>query len=208
MADIHPFTLKAFDDEVQAQADLQRLRAEILAAEAERDRIREESRREGFEQGRREGVELAAKAERERVAGEVAALRDVIGKAAAAIAEQRAGLAASGERDLVKLALAVAAKVVKTEIQLGKPVALENLHRAVELTALRHELQVLLNAQDLARIEEYLPELRREYSEVQKISLEAAPGIEPGGVIVQTRSGSVDLTIDGQLDQIARGLLG
>ncbi len=97
---------------------------------------------------------------------------------------------------------------MKAEIQLGKPVATENLRRAVELTALRHEVKVLLNAQDLARIEEYLPDLRREFSDVQKIVLEAAADLQPGGVIVQTRTGSVDTSIDGQLDQIARGLLG
>ena len=48
MSDIHPFDLKSFDAEVQAAADLERVRAEIREAEARRDLIRDEARREGL----------------------------------------------------------------------------------------------------------------------------------------------------------------
>ena len=99
-------------------------------------------------------------------------------------------------------------KIVKTTISAGAPVAIENLRRAIELTASRRELKVLLHERDLARIEEFLPELRREFADVRKIALEPSPAVEPGGVIVQTREGSVDATIATQLDQIERGLLG
>ena len=115
---------------------------------------------------------------------------------------------AATERDLLKLSLAAAAKVVKTEIAAGRPVAEANLRRAVELTARRQELQVLVHPDDLARIEAYLPELRREFSEIHKIAIDAAPGVDRGGVIIQTREGSVDATIATQLDQIERGLIG
>lgn len=198
MADIHPFDLKSFDAEVQAQADLEKLRAEIRAAEAERDRIRDDARREGLELARKDAIEAAIQA--------AAPLADLLRRAAEAVEATRADLVAAGERDLVKLALAVAAKIVKTQI--SSDVAVENLRRAVELTASRRELKVLLHAQDLARIDAYLPDLRREFGDVRKISLEAAPAVEPGGVIVQTREGSVDATIAAQLDQIGRGLLG
>ena len=40
MQDVRPLDLMAFDDEVQAQADLLRLREEIKAAEAQRDSVR------------------------------------------------------------------------------------------------------------------------------------------------------------------------
>lgn len=204
MADVQPFDLRSFDAEVQAQADLEKLRAEIRAAEAERDRIRDEARREGLDLARRDALELATKA----AAAEAAPLADLLRKAAAGIEERRAALIAEAERDLVRLMMIVATKIVKTEIQAGRPVAEANLRRAVELTARRHELKVLLHPDDLARIEAFLPELRREFSDVQKIALEASPAVDRGGAIVQTREGSVDATIAAQLDQIERGLLG
>ena len=199
MADFHPFDLKSFDAEVQAAADLERLRAEIREAEAERDRIRDQARREGLELAKADAIDVARR--------DAAPLADLLRRAADALKDRRAELTMLAERDLIKLALRIAAKVVKKEIAAGT-VAVENLRRAIELTASRRELKVLLHEQDLARVEAYLPDLRREFSDLQKIALEPSPAVEPGGVIVQTREGSVDATIAAQLDQIERGLLG
>ena len=199
MADIHPFDLKSFDAEVQAAADLERLRAEIREAEAERDRIRDEARREGLELAKADALEIVRR--------EAAPLADLLRQAAAALREKQSELTTLAERDLVKLALQIAAKVVKKEIAAGA-VAVDNLRRAIELTANRRELKVLLHEQDLAKIEQVLPELRREFADLRKIELNPSPAVEPGGVIVQTREGSVDATIAAQFDQIERGLLG
>ena len=208
MPDIRPFELRAFDEEVQAQADLQRLRGEIEAAQAERDRIRDDARREGLELARREALEEAVKRERERVAIETAGLAELLRRAASAIEEKRSELAAAGERDLVKLALAVAARIVKAEVQAGKPIAAENLRRAVELTLRRQEIRVQIHPADLQLIETYLPELRRDYADLQKVALEPNAALGRGGVVVQTREGSVDAAIATQLEEIERGLLG
>jgi flagellar assembly protein FliH len=199
-----PFDLRSFDADVEARADLERVRAELRTLEAERDRLRAEIRRDGLEDARREAFEEASKT----IAAETAALGDLLRKAATAVDAKRSELAAVGERDLVKLALAVAAKIVKAAVVLDRPVAEENLRRAVELTARRRELRVLLHPEDLARVEAYLPALRRDFSDLQALPLEADPSVARGGVIVQTREGSVDATIAAQLDQIERGLLG
>jgi flagellar assembly protein FliH len=208
MQDVRPLALRAFDDEVQAQADLARLREEIKAAEAQRDAVRDAARREGLELGRLDALEQASKVERERVAADTAGLADLLRKAASSIEEKRASLAGAAERDLVKLALAVAAKIVKAEIRGGKPVAEGNLRRAIELTARRQEVKVLLHPADLSRIEAYLPELRREFADLQKVVLESSDAVGAGGVVVQTRDGSVDASIAAQLEEIERGLLG
>ena len=208
MQDARPLELRSFDEEVQAQADLLRLREEIKAAEAQRDAIRALARHEGLELGRQDALEQASKAERERVAAETAGLADHLRKIAAGLEAKRAELAGAAERDLVKLALAVAAKIVKAEIRRGGPVAEENLRHAVELTARRQEIKVLVHPADLARIEEFLPQLRREFSDLQKIALEASDAVGAGGVVVQTRDGSVDAAIATQLEEIERGLLG
>lgn len=199
MSDIHPFDLRSFDAEVQAAADLERVRAEIREAEAERDRIRDEARREGLELAKADALD--------RARADAAPVLELLRKAAAMIGEKRAEVAALAERDLVKLALLVAAKIVKKEVA-GGSVAVDNLRRAIELTASRRELKVLLHEQDLARVDAVLPDLRREFSDLQQIVLEPSPAVEPGGVIVQTREGSVDATIAAQFDQIERGLLG
>jgi flagellar assembly protein FliH len=208
MPDVRPLELKSFDEEVQAQADLVRLRGEIKAAEAQREAIRDAARREGLELGRLDAIEHAMRVERERVAAETAGLADLLRQAAAAIEQERVSFRAAGERDLLRLALLIAGKVTRAAIQNGKPVAEESLRRAIELTARRQELKVRLHPRDVARIEEFLPELRREFADIQNIVLEADPATGPGGVVVETREGSVDATIAAQLEEIERGLLG
>jgi flagellar biosynthesis/type III secretory pathway protein FliH len=78
----------------------------------------------------------------------------------------------------------------------------------VELTARRRELRVLLHPDDVSGSTRTLPALRRDFSDVQAVVLDADPSVAPGGVLVQTREGSVDATVAAQLDQIERGLLG
>jgi flagellar assembly protein FliH len=208
MGDVHPFDLRSFDADVEARADLERLREEIRTLEAERTRLVEEARREGFEAGRAEGVERGLSLEHARVTTETAGLADQLRAAAAAIREAKGLVAAEGERDLVKLAIAIAEKIVKSQVALGKPVAEENLRRAVELTAERREMQVLIHPDDLRRLEEYLPELRRDFADVRTVAFQADASIAKGGAVVRTRERSVDATIPAQLEQIERGLLG
>jgi flagellar biosynthesis/type III secretory pathway protein FliH len=208
MKDARPLVLKPFDEEVQAQTDLLRLREEIKALEAERDAIRDAARREGLELGRLDALEQAARMERERVAAETAGLADLLRRAAAAVEGERASLAAAAGRDLLKLAVLVAGKITKAEVRDGRPVAEGNLRRAVELTARRRDLRILLNPEDVARIEAFLPQLRREFSDLEAVALEADPAVAPGGVVVRSREGSVDATIAAQLEEIERGLLG
>src|SRR5881392_3090285 len=115
--DLQPFDLRSFDADVEARADLERVRAELRTVEAERDRLRDEARREGLAEARREAFDEAAKT----IAAETAALGDLLRKAAAAVEAKQAELAAEGERDLMKLALAVAAKIVKAAVVLDRP---------------------------------------------------------------------------------------
>jgi flagellar assembly protein FliH len=161
-----------------------------------------------MELGRLDALEQAAKVERERVAAETSGLADLLRRTVAAIETERAALAAAAGRDLLKLAVLVASKVAKAAIQDGRPVAEGNLRRAIELTARRRDLKILLNPQDVARIEEFLPELRREFSDLESVALEPDPSVGRGGVVVRSREGSVDATIAAQLEEIERGLLG
>lgn len=208
MTDMRPFPLQSFEDEVRAQAEIAKAKEILQAAMAERDRLREEARREGLEKGRAEALEIARKAERERGAAEVSAVRDLLRKAAEAIQAKRAEIAAAAERDLVRLALAIAERIVKREVKVAEGVAAANVRRAIELTASRQVVKILVHPADLSRVEAFLPDLRREFSDILDVAIEGSDTVGPGGCVVTTREGSVDATIAAQLEEIERGLLG
>lgn len=210
MEEIRPFQLQSFEDEAQALVVEARVRAgEIVReAQAQREAVLAEARRAGFEQGRHEGLDAGAREARARVAAESAGLQDLLARTARSVEEKRESLAAEAERDLVRLAMAVAGKIVRAEVEKGRPVAAAAVRRAVELLAWRRELRVLLNPADLDIVEACLPDLKRQFSDLGRISLEAGPDVERGGCVVSTKEGAVDAGIAAQLAEIERGLLG
>jgi flagellar assembly protein FliH len=208
MADIRPLPLRSFEDEALIAADFEKARDILRGALAEREKIRERARLEGYERGLSEGREAAAAAERERLSKEVAPLGDVLRAAAAAIGEKRAELAAAAERELVRLSVRIAEKIVKAEVAAGSRVVLANVRRAIALAVLRREVRVRLHPADLEAVGTFLPELRREIVDLGHVALEADPAVSPGGAVVVTPEGAVDADLRSQLDEIERGLIG
>lgn len=205
-----PFELRSFEDEARALVEGARGRArEILReADAEARRIFEEARRAGAEAGLAEGREAAAAAERARVGRETAGLADLLRALAREIGRKREELADAAERDLVRLAVAIAEKIVKAEVRSGRPVAAASLRRAVELVARRRRLRVLLHPEDLAVVEACLPALRADFSDLGAVDLQGSGAVERGGCLVAAEEGEVDADVRTQLEEIERGLLG
>lgn len=208
MTDMRPFEMQSFEEELRAQEQVAKAKEILEGAMRERDRIREEARKEGLEKGRAEALAEARKAERERLTPEVAAIRDLLKKAAEGLQAKRGELIAAAERDLVKLAFAIAGKVVKGEIHASAEVAARNVRQAIELTANRQVIRILVHPEDLKTVETHLPDLRREFTDVLDLALEASETVGRGGCLVSTREGQVDATIAAQLEEIERGLLG
>jgi flagellar assembly protein FliH len=203
-----PFELRSFEEDVEALSRLARAREVLREAEEERDRMREEGRRAGFEAGLAEGREAAVRAERERVAAETAGLADALRRAAEGLETARAELAIEGERELLRLAVRIAERVVKAEVASGRPVAAANLRRAVELTARRREVRVRVHPADLSALEACLPDLRRSVTDLGAVAFDPDPSLARGGCVVTTSEGVADADVRAQLDEIERGLLG
>jgi flagellar assembly protein FliH len=205
---MRPFELQSFEEELRAQEQVAKAKELLQAAIKECDRIREEARREGLEKGRAEALAEARKLERERLTPEVAALRDHLKKVVESIEAKRAELVAAAERDLVRLSLAIAEKIVKHEVRAPGAAAIENVRHAVELTANRQVVRILVHPEDLKAIDSHLPSLRQEFTDVLDISADASEAVGRGGCVVSTREGLVDGTVAVQLEEIERGLLG
>jgi flagellar assembly protein FliH len=208
MTDMRPFALQSFEEELRAQEQLAKAKEILDQAMKERVRIHEEARREGLERGRAEMLAEAQKSERERLAPEAAASRELLWKAAEALQAKRAELVAAAERDLVRLALRIAEKIVKKEVTASGAIAAGNVRHAIELTANRQAICILVHPDDLAALEAFLPGLRRDFTDILEVAIEGSDRVGRGGCIVSTREGHVDATITVQLEEIERGLLG
>lgn len=204
-----PFKLTAFEQEAAAEVEKARQASRKILEDAakEAEKVREQAYRDGFEKGFREGTGKAAAEERERVAKETAGLADLLGKIGRQIEAKRRALEASAEQDLVGLAVAIAEKIVRREVERGEPVTVENVRRAITLTAHRRSLDILLHKDDVKLIKTYVPALKKEFLDVADVRLRADESVSRGGCVVVTREGAVDADIRTQLEEIERQLL-
>ena len=163
-----PFTFVDFEREAHALVEQARAKAAAVLqqAMAEAANVKERARIEGLAEG----------------------LRDV--------ERRRAELCAEAERDLVGLAVAIAERIVKAEVALGRPVAAANLKRAIELAAHRRVAIARVHPGDAGRLA------------VPGLVVEGDAAVTPGGVVLELREGRIDLDVRTQLDAIERGLIG
>jgi flagellar assembly protein FliH len=196
MEPVRPFYLPSFEKEAEAIVARARDLARDLtvSAAAEAVRIRDEAARDGREAGIAEGRELARREESERLS---AGVRKIL----AEVERHRSRLEAEAERDVVRLAVAIAAKIVKAEVKRGAGVAENNIRAALRRAVRGHALEIRLHPDDIAH-------LRAPGADPAGAVFAADPSITPGGCVVRTAAGSVDLDIKTQLEEIERGLLG
>jgi flagellar assembly protein FliH len=176
-----------------------RLHADFEARLAEEKRRASEA---GREQGRQEG----RKAEHEAQSGsQVAAQRERVQQAAGLLesfTQERDRYLGIVEHEVVKLALAVAARILRREAQMDPllltgavRVALGQLSGSTKAQLLVPETELDLWAEAIA----LLPNL------AMKPTVVAGEGMRLGDCLIETDLGSVDLGIRAQLGEIERG---
>jgi flagellar assembly protein FliH len=162
-------------------------------------RIRElESRiaiesRQAFEKGKQE-AEQAARAEIQPVLQRLAA-------SAAEVLSLRAELRQRAEADVVQLALLIARRVLHRQLAVDETaltalakVAFDRLNRS-------ESYRVTIHPRFAASISSALPAMQ-----AARVQIEPDPACAPGTLIIHSPEGTIDASIDAQLDEIGRGL--
>lgn len=185
----------------QAQAALY-----LEGARAEAERLREEARVQGEAEGRAAGQELGYRegwAQGQREAEDI--IHRALGLLGQAQAERRLLLEAS-RRELIDLAVEMAARVLAREVALKPEVVREQA--ALVLSRLQKGDRAILHVHpaDVSVLEPWVGELQQA-SGVAELSLKADPSVERGAVLVEDEHGFTDARFDRQLRRLASALL-
>ena len=165
----------------------------------EGDRRAEQRLREAHAAGLREG-EAAG---RSRATAELQPVLERLGRSIEEIAGLRARLRREAEKDLVRLALAIARRILRREIAVDP----DALHGLV-LGALER-----LQSQEVCRVRAHpaqaplVAACLRQRDNAPPVEVTADPSCAPGTVILETERGSLDASVDSQLQEIERGLV-
>lgn len=139
---------------------------------------------------------------RTQASTQVQPMLDQLARSIQDITTLRHKLRAQSEGDLLKLALAIAKKVLHREIT-ADPEALAGLIRvALEKVRVQEIVRVRANAQQQNAIQQLVARI----SGGAQIQVVADSALPPGGVVVETTRGEFDGSVDVQLKEIEKGL--
>jgi flagellar biosynthesis/type III secretory pathway protein FliH len=188
-----------------------RAEAELLVAGAEQRGHAEgmargdaEGRVAGVESGRLQGFEAAEQSHGPRLA----AIADGWDAALQAFLAGREQLREEARRDLVRLAIAIAERVVGQVPEHDPTVITGQIDGAVDMLSGATRLLVRVNPDDHAIAESHFAKPCRtiEASSGVDVVLEEDPTIVRGGCVVSAGDGEVDARLDAQMGRIVKGL--
>lgn len=197
----------------QIVLDARHQAAEILAAaradaKASRDKGRAEGLAAGLRQGREEGLQQALAQGREQLAVQdaelAAAARQILDELAASSLE----LQQARRRELLALAMELAARIVGEVATHDIAAAEANLDKVLRLAGRNEEIVVHVNPQQLRRLEQCCSSFVETLRLGGPVRVVGDEEIAPGGVKLISRTGEIDATIATQLANVAQTLLG
>jgi flagellar assembly protein FliH len=117
------------------------------------------------------------------------------------IAGLRRKLRREAEEDLVRLAVAIARRVIHRELSADPGAILGVVKAALDKVDARELLRIRVNPQDVGVVSEAI----RERNIPDQVDVSADTSLERGGLILETPRGSLDASVESQLTEIERG---
>jgi flagellar assembly protein FliH len=191
-------------DDLEARADECLARAEAEAAEivakaqGEADAIRR--------QAAEEGCKAAMKEFDKAVAAHLAPAIAAIGQMDAELRHAKQAWISQWEKDVVRLASAIAARVIRRELRVQPDITLSLLQEALDLAAGSPNVRSHLNPEDYEALGGEVRTLIDAMSSLGDTEVIPDASVSRGGCRVETRFGTIDQQIESQLQRIEEEL--
>lgn len=158
---------------------------------------------QGFHAGETAGMEAGLESARKEA--------DSLIKTASCLIEKLEGtrqeITERSQKEILKLSLAIARKVVHAEITVNKEVIVSILKAAVKKLAVKDSVKVRLNPMDAEYISGRKPEFLTAMDGVKEMAIEEDPLVPRGGCVVEAGLAEVDARLEKQLEEITAALL-
>ena len=170
----------------------------VQAANTRISKLEEDAREAGHEQGYTAG----------KTAGEdeLAPVIETIRELISSVKAQRGAVIASAEPELVRLAMAIAERVVHMELQTNPNVIVENVRQSLTRLVSREVVTLRVNPIDLDTIRQHRDEIVAA-GDVEHLRIVEDQRVDRGGVVVETDAGTIDSKIATQLREARRAIL-
>jgi flagellar assembly protein FliH len=197
----------AFDDFCDSTADplsAARKQAERIVADAEREA--NAIRQAAEVAGHAAGLETIEALVAQRVAAQAECLLPALRQAIDGVETAKAECLARWEESALGVALAIAARVIRREVQHCPQITLSLVRESLELASGASDVQIRMHPADLDILRNEVRELAAEIARLGDDAIIADENISRGGCRVETRTGSIDQQFEAQLARIEQEL--
>lgn len=203
-AEVSAFRFSDLDDAAARELEAARVQAaEILAAaRLEAAALEEEALQRARAQARCE-FDSAVAAEVER---RMQTLTPAVQQIVAVLETARAECLSRWEEAGFDVALAIAERVIRREVERAPQITLALVRESLELAAGSTEVKLFMHPDDLATLSPALDRLMGELGSLGRCEIVSLASISRGGCRVETRCGSIDQQFETQLARIAEEL--
>lgn len=184
----------------KAQAEAQKIQARAQEqAEILQKKVREEAHQAGYQEGYQAAL-AAAEQEAARLRAEA---REVVFEAHRLHQE----IIGNSEKDIVMLAVRVAEKIIHHQLQVEPETVLYLTREACRSLTGCQNILIFVNPAEVEILRDSKELLTEDFHHQANISIIADADIPAGGCRVDTESGQVEVTLEGQLAELKRILL-
>lgn len=181
--------MKKKESDSKPQEEYSRL---IQEAEVEAKKIKEKANREGFSQGKAEGLKVA----QERAQGLIKEIQTYMER----LKDLEENLRKESEQVVVDLALAIAQKIIIREIMTDQGTIAHIARAALGKIPFSPHIKIRVNPSDW----EYISKNPIGTGEYKDIAIEPDNTINPGGCYLETEFGDIDARWEEQLNEIEK----
>jgi flagellar assembly protein FliH len=189
---------------------------EMLAnAESEVAELRKSAHQRGYEEGRREGLQNASDSIEQRArqiaektaADGLATALPALKSVAESLAVERDRWVADWEAIAVRLAAAIAERLLGSELRLKPELAREMIREALQLAVGAPRIRVHLHTDDASLLGTQAADVVRALAACGEAEVVADNSLTRGGCLIETQHGQIDARIETVMDRIVAELL-
>lgn len=149
----------------------------------------------------KKGFEEGQSAARGKLSGEVEAMQGKLARAIEELTGLRARSRREAEQDVVALAMAVARRILHRELTVAPEALLGLVKAALDKMESREIHRVRVARSDAAAVRQFFDQM----GAPQRVEVMADPALAAGSVRIESSGGTLDASVDTQLDEIERG---
>jgi flagellar assembly protein FliH len=197
-------------DDLSARANdyLAKIRNEAAQIVADAKQQAAAARKQAEQQGRQAAMQAAERVLDEKVGQQMKSLLPAVAQAIDRIEAARHDWLAHWEANVVRLAEAIAARLVRRELSQHPEITLSLVKEALSLAAGSPQLRLRLNPKDHHALAGQVERLTKEFQRLAPLEIVADPSVSAGGCRLETQFGVIDQQFEAQLARLREELLG